>query len=255
LTLLQALDRHYDRISRPDEGEHPSFTREKISFAIMLSAEGEAIAVTDLRIHGRRRLSPRLMPVPAAVRRTVGIAPNFLWDKSAYVLGCTARPAKRSRQEHAAFRSMHLDALAGTVDPGLVAVRRFIERWQRADFKAPPFVSDMLDTNIVFRMEGTEGFIHESEAARDLLARRLDAKGSVATCLATGVPAPIARLHPAIKGVAGAQPSGAALVSSISRPSHPTVASRGRMRRSPKQPHRATALRSITCSSHLAGIA
>ena len=213
LTILESLDRYYDRISQRQEAEQFGFTREKISFAITLSDGGEAVAVADLRLPRGKRLVPRLISVPAAVRRTVAIVPNFLWDKSAYVLGCTASPGKRTSAEHAAFRSMHLDLLAGSSDPALTALRRFIECWRPEDFGAAPFFSDMLDTNIVFRIDGEQRYVHEGDAARDMIARRLSPEGSVGTCLVRGVRAPIARLHPVIKGITGAQPSGANLVS------------------------------------------
>jgi CRISPR-associated protein Csd1 len=56
--------------------------------------------------------------------------------------------------------------------------------------------------------------IHDRHAARALWAR-LCAEGDNkdAACLVTGERSPIARLHPAIKGVWGAQPSGASIVS------------------------------------------
>src|SRR5260370_22054860 len=56
--------------------------------------------------------------------------------------------------------------------------------------------------------------MNERQAARDLWTR-LTATGdkTSAACLVTGNRAPVARLHPAIKGVWGAQSSGASIVS------------------------------------------
>ena len=39
MTVLQALDRYYDRMAARNEAEAPGYSREKISFAIVLSAE------------------------------------------------------------------------------------------------------------------------------------------------------------------------------------------------------------------------
>lgn len=56
--------------------------------------------------------------------------------------------------------------------------------------------------------------IHDRPAARALWARLCTGTDkSEAACLVTGERGPIARLHPAIKGVWNAQPSGASLVS------------------------------------------
>jgi CRISPR-associated protein Csd1 len=76
---------------------------------------------------------------------------------------------------------------------------------------------DMKDQNIVFGLESeriANITIHDRPAARELWAR-LTAAGekTSAACLITGEHAPTARLHPAIKGVWGAQSSGASIVS------------------------------------------
>jgi CRISPR-associated protein Csd1 len=213
VTVLQALNRYYDRMAARGESDAPGWSREKISFAVVLSADGEAIDVQDLREGEGKKLRPRLLVLPAAIKRTVGIASNFLWDKSAYVLGRTAGEGRRTADEHAAFRQAHLDRLAGSDDEGLVALRRFLDGWVAARFDAAPFRPDMLDSNIVFRLDGERGFIHEREAARRLVEERGTDEGGGVLCLVSGVTAPIERLHPAIKNVEGAQTAGAALVS------------------------------------------
>lgn len=213
MTILQALDQYYDRMAERGEAEPPGFSREKIGFAIELSGDGTPIAVIDLRAASGKKLIPQLMSVPAAVKRTAGILPNLMWDKSAYVLGRTAGDGKRTALEHAAFKASHLEALADADDAGLVALRRFLETWVPERFDAPPFVADMLDANIVFRLTGETAFIHLRAAARALLAARTGGEGRPVPCLVTGRPAAAQRLHPTIKGVNGAQSSGAALVS------------------------------------------
>src|SRR5260370_34768979 len=56
--------------------------------------------------------------------------------------------------------------------------------------------------------------MNERQAARDLWTRlTAAAEKTSAACLITGDHAPVARLHPAIKGVWGAQSSGASIVS------------------------------------------
>ncbi|MEO8927618.1 MAG: type I-C CRISPR-associated protein Cas8c/Csd1 [Caulobacteraceae bacterium] len=213
MTILQSLDRYYDRMAARDEAEAPGYSREKISFAIVLSRAGEPIDKIDVREQSGAKLRPRQMEVPAAVKRTAGISPNLLWDKSAYVLGRTASEGRRTADEHAAFKTANLAILADTKDEGLVALRRFLEAWTPGRFDSAPFAGEMLDANLVFRLEGDRGFIHEREAARRLLANQAPDDGACGFCLITGIEAPLQRLHPTIKGVEGAQSSGAALVS------------------------------------------
>lgn len=213
MTVLRALDGYYERMAARGDVVPPGWSREKIGFAIVLSADGEPVRVSDLREQSGKKFVPRSLPVPAAVKRTVAILPNLFWDKSAYALGRTAGEGRRTAQEHAAFRRVHLELLAGSDDAGLLALARFLDRWTPERFDAQPFVADMLDANLVFRLDGEQAFVHEREAARALLAARAVGDGSRALCLVTGLDAPVTRLHPTIKGVEGAQSSGAALVS------------------------------------------
>lgn len=213
MTVLQALDAYYERMLARGEAEAPGFSREKIGFAIVLSADGAPIAVNDLREQSGKKRVPKSMSVPTAVKRTVAILPNLFWDKTAYALGRTAGEGKRTAQEHAAFKAAHAPLLAGTNDPGLVALRRFLENWTPDRFDEEPFSPDMLDANVVFRLEGERGFIHERDAALTLLERQAPREAPRAVCLVTGREAAVTRLHPTIKGVEGAQSSGASLIS------------------------------------------
>ncbi|SNT39593.1 type I-C CRISPR-associated protein Cas8c/Csd1 [Tropicimonas sediminicola] len=212
MSVLASLARAYDRL--PDA---PAFgySREKIGFAIVLRHDGSVADVVDLRDMDRKR-SPRMLLVPQAVKRTVGIAPNFLWDKTSYVLGLTAGPGKRLAQEQDAFRERHTLALAGTTDPGLLAFLRFLEGWNPEDFAARGCSDELLDLNAVFAVESEyrERFLHERPAARALWNEMSASRSEEAqVCLVSGSAGPVSRLHPSIKGVWGAQSSGASLIS------------------------------------------
>jgi len=213
VSVLQALDRYYGRMADRGEAEAPGYSRPKISYALVLSADGAPVDVLDLRVPSGKRLVPRQIEAPAEVKRTVGILPNLLWDKTAYVFGRTAGEGRRTAAEHAAFRNAHLALLEGARDGGLLALRCFLENWTPARFDAAPFAADMLDANFVFRLEGEPRFIHQREAAQALVAAQAGGDGPRGFCLVSGLDAPVRRLHPVIKGVEGAQSSGAALVS------------------------------------------
>src|SRR6185312_17165939 len=99
---------------------------------------------------------------------------------------------------------------------GCLALLRFLRRWQPDAYDKLDHAAAMLDQNVAFRLEGDARFIHDRAAAREalLLAEAgADGHGTAGMCLVTGETRPIARLHPSIKGVPGAQSSGAALVS------------------------------------------
>ncbi len=213
MSVLQALDRYYGRMAARGEAEAPGSSRQKISYALVLSRTGEPVQVLDLREASGKKQAPRLLPVPAPVTRTVAVRPNLLWDKTAYVFGRIAGEGRRTATEHAAFRSAHMNLLRGQNDEGLTALRLFLETWQPERFDTLPFTTDMLDANFVFRLDGDRDWLHGRDAARRLLAAQAGGDRAGQPCLVTGADAPAARLHPSIKGVEGAQSSGALLVS------------------------------------------
>jgi CRISPR-associated protein Csd1 len=222
--ILQALSELYHRlVAQGVAGIAPhGYSPEKISYEILLATDGEVLAVNDIRNTLGKKPQPAILEVPQPEKRTVGIRPNFLWDKTSYTLG-VSNTSKRVDQEHAAFKALHETALAGTKDAGLQALLAFLRRWLPEQFQPPMFSGEMLDANMVFRFDdekGKRGYLHNREAARTLRAHLLAANGETVAktrdesiCLVSGESTTIARLHPAVKGVSGAQSSGAALVS------------------------------------------
>jgi CRISPR-associated protein Csd1 len=214
VTVLSALNGYYDRLAANGGAPPYGYSYENIAFAIVLSPEGRALDVMPLVDTAGKKDRPQRLQVPQPSKRTSGVASNFLWDKTAYVLGVTESGSDRTRKEHAAFKALHEGALADTDDTGLRALRTFLADWVPEKFEQPPFVPAMRDANVVFRLDGELGYLHDRPAAREIWSRHA-ASGDVETgrCLATGDTAPIARLHPAVKGVYGAQSSGASIVS------------------------------------------
>jgi len=218
--ILQALNGYYQRLlARGEEGLAPfGYSPEKISYEILLAPDGRVVDVNDIRDTSGKKPLPRLMNVPQPEKRTVGIKSNFLWDKTSYVLGVSAS-SKRADKEHEAFKALHRESLAGTDDPGLKALQAFLAAWTPERFVQPQsyFNEEMLDANMVFRLDGEKTYLHERPAAQAIRARLLAGEdgetAALASCLVTGERMPLARLHPPIKGVSGAQSSGASIVS------------------------------------------
>ncbi|KQZ84769.1 type I-C CRISPR-associated protein Cas8c/Csd1 [Mesorhizobium sp. Root157] len=217
MSVLASLVRAYDRLD--ERGQVPPFgySVEKIGFVISLNADGTVANVTDVRDASGKKKQPRMMQVPQPAKRTSGIAPNFLWDKTSYVFGITAGDGKRVAEEHAAFVKNHLDALDGADDPGLHAMFLFLKNWTPDRFAELEWPEEMRDQNVVFALESErlqKRSLHDRPAAKALWAKMGGGAGTVeAICLVTGTGGPIARLHPAVKGVWGAQTAGASIVS------------------------------------------
>ena len=142
---------------------------------------------------------------------------TFLWDKTSYALGVTAGEGRRHDEEHAAFVARIERRLAAADDLDCSALLRFVETWTPSISMRLGWPEEMKDQNIVFALESERRRTSASMIAppharcgRDSVATN---ERSEAACLVSGDRAPIARLHPAIKGVWGAQSSGASLVS------------------------------------------
>lgn len=216
--ILQALYNEYQRLlERGEDGlSVAGYSAEKISYAIVLTPEGAVADITDIRDLSGKKPQPRIMSVPQPKKRTSDTKSNVLWDKTSYVLGVSAT-SQRTYEEHAAFKELHCAALARETDAGLKALNTFLQAWTPEHFQVPPFKPEMLDANIVFRLDGDNQYLHDRPAAKVLRARLLDTRegqaSATAMCLVTGEYLPTARLHPVIKGVNGAQSSGASIVS------------------------------------------
>jgi CRISPR-associated protein Csd1 len=226
MTILQSLARRYERLASAGEAPIPGFAPSQIAFTIVLDHDGRYVTTHDERSGEGKKLRPRTVSAPSAPKRTVGIASGVFWDKTSYVFGRTApdttvsaakqaKDADRLVREHAAFLARHEKLLAGTNDAGCIALLAFLRQWSPDRYETLHYADAMLDQNVAFRLEGDSGFIHDRPAARAAVITEAGPDEAVpeSMCLVTGEMAPIARLHPSIKGVPGAQSSGAALVS------------------------------------------
>ncbi len=221
--ILQALVELYDRLAEKGELERPGWQPVNVSYALQINDSGELVRAVSLLVptmRGKKEVfAPRRMNVPAPVKRTVGIAANFLCDNSSYLLGVDQKgKPERARNCFAACKELHEALLSGCDHPAAKAILRFFERWRPEEADRCAALEDC-------REEITSGanlvFMHGGEFAQDIPELRQawdDAYGENADapemrCLVTGERGPIAVLHPAIKGVRGGQPTGTSLVS------------------------------------------
>ena len=129
--ILSALNDYYQRLAEQDAVPVFGFSQEKISYALVLSAEGELVDVLDIRDNSGKKPLPKSLTVPQPPKRASNISPCFLWDKTSYVLGVSAKQGARTGQEHQAFKSLHQECLSDQDDIGLRALAGFLERWSR----------------------------------------------------------------------------------------------------------------------------
>lgn len=221
--ILQALVRHYEDLTARGEIAPPGWGPAKVSFALYLDDQGQLIRTASIRTEqfkGKKTvLSPQVMQLPAPVKRTVGVAANFLCDNSSYILGVDGKGnPDRALDCFAACKALHQQLLSGLDCPAAKALLAFFQTWDPTLASEHPALRDDWDdilsgANLVSRCDGA--YVHDDPTVRQAWQTHYDSQGSgpEMVCLVTGRKGPVEAVHPSIKGVQGAQSSGAALVS------------------------------------------
>jgi CRISPR-associated protein Csd1 len=219
--ILQALTSYYERKSAdPQAGMAPEgFEPKAIPFALVIDREGRLVQLADRREPNGKKREAKPCLVPQAVKKTSGVAANLLWDTAEYVLGVdTHKNAARVADQLSAFRKRILDAFGESpTDTGLQAVLAFLRDYRVAALKQladGPNWTEILETKpvISFQLVEDNCLVCQRPAVVNSLQNAASAL-SDGVCLISGEPDSIERLHPAIKGVWGAQTAGANIVS------------------------------------------
>ena len=219
--ILQALKEYYDRKAADPESQMapPGFEWKEIPFVIVLKPDGAPVSLnTTYEGEGKKRRAKRFL-VPQAVKKTSGIAANLLWDNLEYVLGIVLKSKpERVVEQHSAFKK-RIDDLGNFADDGLSAVKKFVERNNKEELlQCFGDVWKQLRKeggNITFHLAGDSAIILERPNIKSAILEvsAVHNEDNRSICLVTGQNEVIERLHPAIKGVYGAQTSGSNIVS------------------------------------------
>lgn len=217
--ILQALKAYYDRkAADPDSGIAPlGWERKEIPYLFVLDRAGTLVNIEDTQEIIGKKLRTKTFLVPQSVKRTVGVAANFLWDNAEYVTGiCCKENSKPERvaQQHAAFIDRltpfaALEPIRAVLDflasPNLAETLARFSAWQKAKEDC---------AFIAFRFADTSGLLFEEDCIRKAVNQMANTQTtSTIIDLITGESGPLATLHPAIKGIAGANTTGANIVS------------------------------------------
>jgi CRISPR-associated protein Csd1 len=223
--ILQSLVDHYEILSQANEIPKPGYAMMNVSLALSLSADGTVNEIIPLRVsvqRGKKSVEiPQRMEVPEPFKRASNIQPNFLCDNAAYVLGIDLKEKpERARDCFAAFKKMHHQILDGLDSSEAKAVLAFLDAWKPENALQSALIQENTAVlsaggNIVFHVSGFKNYVHDLAPIRRAWKKykeNLSAEEK-RPCLVTGETRPIARLHPSIKGVRGAQSMGASIVS------------------------------------------
>lgn len=219
--ILQALTKYYERIS---DVANEGFQKQDISFIIVINKDGEFVNLIDTRSAEGKKKNARSFMVPKAVKRSSGIAANLLWDNPSYVLGMPKADKKkdmdslikRAKEQQKSFINKIKETFPDTKDVGITAVLRFFERVQDNEIFTHSQWQEIVQSgaNVTFQLDGDTELICQREVLKDaIISSNATDTEDPCICLITGNNDSPARLHTAIKGVWGAQSSGANIVS------------------------------------------
>ncbi len=239
--ILQSLVERYETLVKKGEIAKPGWGRYKISYAVNLNFQGEIIGILSLEteeLRGKKKVSiPQFMLLPEGVKKSSGIRAQFLWANAAYCLGLPKSPKpttdldennalqkwekdkSRAIKCFDAMKQLHLSVLAHVHTPTATALKAFFESWNPKVAEESPMLQPYLETslptaNVIYAVNGS--YVQDDETIKQAwnsYCNHPDDDAIEGQCLVTGKIAPIARIHPNIKGVRGAQSVGASLIS------------------------------------------
>lgn len=221
--ILQALVKEYENLAQKGLVSKPGWSQAKVSYAIDLNADGSIKVIYSLQTEDQRGkkivMVPALLYVPEMVTRSSGVAANFLCDNAKYMLGIdTDGTNDRVKDCFQAAKEKHIALLKDVDNPMAKAICSFFETWNPENAKDNGCVQEKWEElneggNLIFcmGMDYAQDDPDIKAAWEDLIGTSGEEQTGI--CLVTGKKTEIARIHRGIKGVPGAQSSGAALVS------------------------------------------
>ena len=221
--ILQALVEYYEALERKEKITSPGWCRARVAYGLDISEQGELMGVIPLKKEQQKGKKtvwvPQDLTVPQMVSRCSGVSANFLCDHSGYMLGIDNKgKPERSRECFEYAKKKHKDILGNISSPAARAVCRFFDCWAPDRAAENPYLVPELEeiisgSNLVFMIDGE--YVHKDPDIMQCWEEysHQSGTGPEGVCLVTGRREEIARIHGTIKGVRGAQPCGAALVS------------------------------------------
>lgn len=218
--ILQALKEYYDRkAADQNSGIAPlGWEWKEIPFLVVIDSDGKLVNIEDTRQLVGKKKRAKAFLVPKGVKRTVGIAPNTLWDNVEYALGVPVKSTSKKERVEESHREFlkRLDAFA-EVDC-VAAVIKFLQKCDvREQLAQDTLWTEVLESGafISFRIVGADSPITGDAVFRelyDLKSNESDRNGKM-LCLVSGVKDSLALTHPSVKGVWGSNTTGGNIVS------------------------------------------
>ena len=213
--ILHALTQYYQRKAESDGSVAPEgFENKEIPFVIVIDKQGKFIQLEDTRELKNKKKVARTFLVPKGLGRSGSKSyevSNLLWDHYGYVLAYAGEKGQeQADKQHASFTT-NVNELKQALpdDAGVAAVVAFLASsaekskvMQAANWAE---CAKVKGCNLSFRLvDEAVDLVCQSKAVQAYVSQANQAQSDnipKGICLVTGKPAPIARLHNAVKGV------------------------------------------------------
>lgn len=230
--ILHALTQYYQRKAKSDGGVAPEgFANKEIPFVIVIDKQGKFIQLEDTREQKGKKKIGRKFLIPKDQHTTGKNAykvSNILWDHYGYLLafpkeveGAVKKTPEKieaekeknrllANNQHASFTAK-VNELKQALpdDAGVAGVAAFLASAEEKSkvMQAANWAecAKVKGCNLSFRLvEEAVDLVCQSKAVQEYVSQANQVKSDnvqKGICLVTGKPAPIARLHNAVKGV------------------------------------------------------
>lgn len=213
--ILHALTQYYQRKAESDGGVAPEgFENKEIPFIIVIDKQGKFIQLEDTRELKNKKKIARTFLVPKGLGRSGSKSyevSNLLWDHYGYVLAYAGEKGQeQADKQHASFTANVNELKQALPDnAGVAAVAAFLASTEEKSkvMQAANWAecAKVKGCNLSFRLvDETVDLVCQSKAVQAYVSQANQTQSNnvqKGICLVTGKPAPIARLHNAVKGV------------------------------------------------------
>ncbi len=174
--IFQSLINLYDRLYPEGKVPEPGFSEEDIGFVVTLDKNGNMVGQPeDLRnrvnanvFEFKTSFVPYTNQVNVRSSSAAKVA-NFMVDKADYIFGMSGKSEKKIH--HRSFIDLIDEVCGNCADEGVLAVRRFLQKWSPASSPDLQYWDEMCGTHgkwVAFRLQGEHQFIHERQNVKRL---------------------------------------------------------------------------------------
>ena len=223
--VIQSLVNFYEVLADKDKVDKQGWAKSKVSYGLVIDENGVLKNVISLKTtdkSGKKEI-PSQIKLPMPVKKTVNISSNFLYGTARYFFGSDQKgKPERNKQCFEAAKLLHQKLLADDDSSASQSIKLYFNNIDIDNIESylinigctEAVLTDILKdgANLVLMPFGKLATDYNDicECWNSHYAKN-ESENEI--CLVTGKHLPIAKLHPAIKGVRGGQATGTSLVS------------------------------------------